>query len=73
VARGEYTYLRELRRTHLLRLSKKSLGGLLSVGFGSATLQEQALCAQFQQFISSSVRDFDSFQTVSLGTRVNSM
>src|SRR5215211_2838543 len=35
------------------RLSEKSLGGLWSVGFGSATLQERALCTPFRQFVSS--------------------
>jgi len=35
------------------------------VGFGSATLQEQALCAAFQQFVRSSIREFKTFQTVS--------
>src|SRR5688572_28589327 len=42
-----------------------SLGGLWSVGVGSATLQEQALYAPCQQFLRSSVREFKSFQTVS--------
>ena len=49
----------------LERLSEKSLGGVWSVGFGGATLQKQALCAPFQQFVRYSVREFESFQTVS--------
>jgi hypothetical protein len=35
------------------------------VGFGSATRQLQVLRAPFQQVESSSVREFESFQTVS--------
>jgi len=46
-------------------LSEKSLGSLWNVGFGSVTLQEQALYAPFQQFTNSSVREFDCFQIVS--------
>jgi hypothetical protein len=49
------------------RLSEKSLDGVWSVGFGGATLQKQALCAPFQQFVRSSAREFESFQTVSQG------
>jgi hypothetical protein len=49
----------------LKRLSEKTRCGLWRVGFGSATLQEQALCAAFQQFVRSSIREFKTFQTVS--------
>ena len=54
-----------------MRLSEKSLGGLWSVSFGGTTLQKQVLCAPFQRFARSSVREFESFQTVSLGNLVN--
>ncbi len=54
-------------RIVLLRLYEKSLGGLWSVGFSGATLQKQALCAPFQQFVRSSVREFENSQTVSQG------
>ncbi len=63
--RESYTPEARFPRRGPLRLSEKSLGGLWSVGCGSATLQEQAFCAPFQQFVSSSVREFESFQTVS--------
>ena len=36
------------------------------MGFGSVTLQERALCPPFAQFVRSSVRESESFQTVSL-------
>src|SRR5215211_9526205 len=55
----------------LERLSEKSLGGVLSVGFGGPTLQERALYAPFQQFVRFSVREFETFQTVSPRTPVN--
>ena len=55
----------EWLKSSLERLSEKSLGGVWSVGFGGATLQKQALCAPFQQFVRYSVREFESFQTVS--------
>ena len=58
-------------RTPAPRPSEKSLSGLWSVGFGSAALQERALCAPFRQLVRSSVREFESFQTVSLGDSVN--
>jgi hypothetical protein len=54
-----------LPRIPLKRLSEKSLGSLWSVAFGGAILQEQALCASFQQFVRFSAREFESFQTVS--------
>ena len=54
-------------RQSLERLSEKTRCGLWRVGFGSATLQEQALCAAFQQFVRSSIREFKTFQTVSQG------
>jgi len=46
-------------------LYEKSLSGLKSVGFGSATLQEQTLCAPFQLFVRSSAGVFEGFHTVS--------
>src|ERR671911_1552554 len=60
-----------MAKVQVERLSEKSLGGLWSMGFGSATLQEQVLCAPFQQFESSSIREFDSFQKVSLSNSAN--
>jgi hypothetical protein len=58
-------------RRPLLRLSEKSLSELWSIGFGDAILQKQVLYAQFRQFVRASVRKFESFQTVSLGSWVN--
>jgi hypothetical protein len=49
----------------LERLSEKSLSDLWSASFGSATPQEGGLCAPFQQFVRSSDREFEGFQTVS--------
>ena len=49
----------------LERLSEKSLGDLWSAGFGSATLQKEVLRAPFEQFVRSSAREFETFQTVS--------
>src|ERR671917_751171 len=53
---GLLTNSREVRRCSpkcLERLSEKSLSGLWSVGFGSATRQERALYAPFEQFVRS--------------------
>jgi hypothetical protein len=58
---------RSIHQVAAKRLSEKSLGGLWSVGFSGATLQKQALCAPFQQFVRSSVREFENSQTVSQG------
>ena len=41
------------------------------MGFGSTTLQEQVLCGPLQHLVGSSVREFESFQTVSPHTAVD--
>ena len=48
------------------------LGDLWSVvGFLSATLQEQALCTPFQQFVRSSVREFESSLKPAPGSKIH--
>ena len=72
VSRGFYEgltdavcYTAKWLKSSLERLSEKSLGGIWSVGFGSPTLQEKSLYASFERFVRSSVRELESFHTVS--------
>jgi len=56
----------------VVRIANKTAGEVEGVRMiGDPTLQKQLLCAPFQQFVRSSVRKFESFQTVSLGSSVN--
>jgi hypothetical protein len=56
----------------VVRIANKTAGEVEGVRMiGDPTLQKQLLCAPFQLFVRSSVRKFESFQTVSLGSSVN--